>query len=120
MEALIIYSLLSTALYYLGSRAVITQALWSRYPPQMARFFDCSACSGAWYGIALALSLGHFYELDVFMFKSNGWITPIVVGFCMMVLTPLVAGLMQHAINVLGVAVDLEESAGINIRDFDE
>jgi hypothetical protein len=108
MEALALYSILSTALYYLGSRAMITQPLWSRYPPGLARFADCPACSGTWYGAGLAVGLGRTFDISFFMFKSDSWFTPIVVGFCMMMLTPMVAGLLQHALNVNGSAVELE------------
>ena len=105
MESLIIYSLLSTAMYYLGSRAIITRRLWLAYPPAVARFADCPACIGTWYGLGLSMSVGWYYDLDVFMFKAHDWATPIVVAFCMMVLVPMVAGLMQHSLNVVGTAV---------------
>ncbi len=119
MQALIIYALFSTALFYLGSRATITSWLWSRYPPLIARFLDCSACSGTWYGFFLAATIGRYYGLNVFMFDSQAWTTPIFVGIFTMVLTPMVAGLMQHAINVVGSAVELEQH-DLDVRHLDE
>jgi hypothetical protein len=54
VTGLVLYPLLTCTLWYLGTRAVITSWLWSRYPPRLARFMDCSACAGFWYGFAVA------------------------------------------------------------------
>lgn len=45
------------ALWYLGSRAVITRVLWSRYPARLTRFMDCAACTSFWWGTLLYLLL---------------------------------------------------------------
>jgi hypothetical protein len=105
MSALILYSLLSAALFYLGSRAIVTRWLWSRYPPRFASFMDCAACTGAWLGAILATVLGRHVPIDVFELSALAWYTPIVVGLCMIVLTPIVAGLMQRGLDSLGSAI---------------
>lgn len=98
--------LITTALYYLGSRALITSWLWSRYPQRLARFMDCAACTGFWYGLGVTLVLGSSVPFDV-----PTWGVPIIVGLCSMVWTPLVAALMQIALERLGSVVppDAEE-----------
>lgn len=105
MQALILYPLLSTALYYLGSRALITEAIWRRYPPELARFADCAACTGFWWGLILALTLGQHEHMDFLSLSHDDLVTPIVVAFCSLVWTPIVAGLMQRGLDFLGVAV---------------
>lgn len=86
----LIYTILITsALFHFGSRARVTQPLWSRYPLALARFMDCAMCSGAWYGLlvtVIALSLGYNYPglkdqhaLVACFFGSAVW-TPIVAG----------------------------------------
>jgi hypothetical protein len=109
MQTLLLYTVLSAALFYLGSRAKITAALWSRYPPRFASFMDCAACSGTWYGFGLAVTLGRYQELDVLGLSSDSWLTPLVVAGCMMVLAPVAAAIMHYALIVLGSAVSDEE-----------
>ena len=109
MLTFIIYALISTAFYYLGSRAEITRAVWSRYPSPIARFMDCPACSGTWYGLLLALTLGRYQALGFLGLDPLAWFTPIVVAACTMVTTPLLAALMTHAMLVNGTAVDLSD-----------
>lgn len=115
MQTLLLYTLLCTACFYLGSRALITRWLWSNYSPGIARFMDCSACTGFWYGWFWSLVLGDLFGQ---IFMGNAIIAPsldvvfdsILVGLCMMVLTPLGAGLMQHALAVVGSAVDVDSN----------
>jgi len=87
-------------MFYVGSRAVITHWLWSRYPKQFARFMDCAACAGFWYGILVASTL------DLRPIHPTRWINTILVGLAMTVLTPVVAGIMQAGLERLGSAVD--------------
>jgi hypothetical protein len=97
---LIIYSLLCAAMFYLGSRAKITDWLWSRYPRKLAGFMDCAACTGFWWGVVWSVVL----PFDI---SGLGWMAPGVTGLCMVVLTPIAAGLMQVALDHLGsVQVD--------------
>jgi hypothetical protein len=99
------YAIVSTALWYLGSRALITQALWSRYPPRFARFMDCSACCGFWWGLIYSILDGG--ALDASLSTSH----PIIVGLCMIVMVPLLAGLMQRALWEAGSAADVDSKA---------
>jgi len=102
IEILLVYALLTSAAFYLGSRATITQVLWSRYPPKLARYFDCAACSGTAYGLAVgvgALAVGAAPP------ELSAWWSPIVVALCSMVWTPIVAGFMQAGFERLGSAV---------------
>ena len=106
MTNLILYSILSAAFFYLGSRARITQVIWQSYPLPLARFFDCAACSGTWYGLILSLTLGRYQGLDVMGFDAQDWMTPIIVALSMLVLTPIVARLMHLGLQDLGTAID--------------
>lgn len=85
--------ILPVAFYYLGSRAVITRWLWSRYPARFARFMDCAACSGFWYGAAVAAGL------------KIPWENLFIAGLVTLVTTPIGAAIMQHALELLGTAV---------------
>ena len=103
IETLLLYSLLCAAMFYLGSRAMITQWLWSKYPPRFAAFMDCSACTGFWWGLTWASVLEVIPRL--FKLSTPLWFTPIgpiYVGICMIVLTPIVAGLMQRGLENVG------------------
>ena len=105
MQGLLLYSILTAALFYLGSRAVITQAIWNRYPRPFAKFMDCAACSGTWYGAILAATVGRYLGLDLLGLDSQAWSTPIVVALVSMVTTPIVANVMQRSLLELGDAV---------------
>jgi hypothetical protein len=99
--SLLLYPLLTAAAFYLGSRAVITTWLWSRYPARLAAFMDCAACSGFWYGAGAALVFQQpFLGLD-----GHAWTTPIVVGLCSIIWTPVVAAMQQRALDELGSAL---------------
>lgn len=110
MNALLLYSLLSTSCFFLGARAMITSAIWSRYPNAFGRFMDCSACTGFWYGLIAAATLGTRQGLDFFGLASDSPITWILVGLCTIVTTPMVAGLMQQALYAVGVSVGTAET----------
>lgn len=95
MHSLIFYTLASTALWYLGSRALITHSIWTRYPPKVAKFFDCSACSGFWYGFVFAATLGRHRDYAFLDLAGREPYTPFVVGLCMIAAVPICAGLVQ-------------------------
>ena len=101
MQALILYPLLTAALFYLGSRAVITSWLWTRYPRWLAAWADCAACSGFWYGTLTAV----VFKFSLFGLDGHHWTTPIIVGLCSMIWTPMVAALHQTALLHLGSAL---------------
>lgn len=100
---LLIVALCSTALYYLGSRARITSWLWSRYPTWLAGFMDCAACSGFWYGFALALVLDVRLE-EIRALPSI--LGAMVIGLCSIVWTPLLASLHDFALYRMGSAAE--------------
>lgn len=101
MLAVMLYALLTAAAFYLGSRAAITEPIYSRYPRKIAIWADCAACSGFWYGVVVAIVL----KFPVFGLDGGHWLTPIVVGLCSMVWTPMVAALHQLAMIHLGSAI---------------
>jgi hypothetical protein len=105
MEPFLIYALLTSAAFYLGSRAVITRKLWSRYPINLAKFMDCAACSGAWYGFLASAIL----RLPLPGILANEWASVPVIGLCSIVWTPIVAGLMQAGFERLGSALPEDE-----------
>jgi hypothetical protein len=100
--------LLSTALFYLGSRAKITSWLWSQYPPGLARFMDCSACTGFWWGLLLSAQLDLTVSLTSLPmpFGLVGPFAPFMVGLVSLVLTPIVAGWMQRGLENVGTATE--------------
>jgi hypothetical protein len=95
--AALLYVTLSTAAYYLASRAKITSWLWSRYPARVEYFALCAACSGLWYGAAAALAIGRPLDLPLLGLPADLWLTPIVAGAVCMVWTPIVAAIMVRA-----------------------
>ncbi len=106
MAIVLLYAMLSSSFFYLGSRALVTSWAWRHYPQAFAKFMDCAACSGWWYGLILAFTLGRYADLDFFGLASHDLLTPIVVAFCSLVWTPIVAGVMQRGLDALGSAVE--------------
>jgi hypothetical protein len=102
MTALLLYPLLTAALFYLGSRAGVTRWLWSRYPAGFGRFRDCASCSGFWYGIAVAAAGGFGLELDFLELSGDDWRTLVVVGLASLAWTPVVAYLLISRLEALG------------------
>lgn len=105
MNSVLIYALCTASLYYLGSRALITRFLWSRYPAGLASFMDCSACVGAWYGVIVAALGGYWLGLPFMGLRGDAISTVAVVALCSMSWTPIVAGLVQRGFDSLGQAV---------------
>ena len=109
MQALILYALCSSSLFYLGSRARITSWLWTRYPLRFAVFMDCPACAGTWYGFGLAAIGGYGFDLPFLGLPGAHPATVLIAGLVSMTTTPLVAGLMQRALEAAGHAVSMED-----------
>lgn len=109
IEVLLVYSLLTSAMFYLGSRAVITSWLWSKYSPKLARWADCAACSGAWYGFIISgvVHAGGSPAMPPGLLTQ--WWSPFVIGLCSMVWTPIIAGFMQTGFERLGSTVEEPE-----------
>lgn len=106
---LLLYALLSAAMFYLGSRAKITEALWSRYPRPIAVFMDCAACTGFWWGVIWHSAIGRSFDIDVLVLPAQHPATPALVGLCTLVLTPVAAAIMHYALMVLGHAMTAED-----------
>ena len=109
MQTLILYALLTSSLFYLGSRALITRWLWSRYSPVVSLLMDCSACSGTWYGAIVGFVGGYLLELPFLGLPGDTWYTPLIVALCSMAWTPITAGLMQHGFDTLGHAGPIDD-----------
>ncbi len=105
METVILFSLLSASLFYLGSRARITSFIWSRYPKSLAHFADCASCTGFWWGYLLALIVGYNEGWTYLGLSMREPWTHAFVGLCSIVTTPITAGVMQLGIEWLGNAV---------------
>jgi len=99
----VLYALLTTAAYYLLARAMITKFLWSRYPKWLDYYTLCAACSGMLYGAAIALAIGWWRDLPFLTLPGRFWVTPIVVGLCSMIWTPILAAKHVKALVELGV-----------------
>lgn len=119
MTALVLYALLSTAMWYLGSRALITSAIWSRYPPRFASFMDCSACTGFWWGYVFAFVVGRHADLLFIGLPADAPYTPFVVGLCMIAIVPIGAGLMQWGLWQAGSATNTYDVGAIDTTDDD-
>lgn len=104
MTALVLYPLLTAAAFYLGSRALVTEAIWSRYPARFAAFMDCAACAGTWYGLAVGIA-GAQIGLPFLGLPGAAWYVPLLVAACSMIWTPIVAAVHQAALERLGSAV---------------
>jgi hypothetical protein len=109
VNGLLLAMLLTTAFWYLGTRALITQPLWSRYPVKLARFMDCAACSGFWWGVVVYLFLTQVVQESVL--GLNTAVYAPVIGFSSLIWTPLVAALHQRALDGLGSAVIEQDDA---------
>jgi hypothetical protein len=103
-----LYGLIASALYYLGSRAKITEFLWSRYPPAFDKFMMCAACTGFWLGLGLAFLIGWWHEIPFLLLPGRFWLTPIIVAITSVVLTPLFAAAHLRALEYTS-AMPLEE-----------
>lgn len=101
-----LYALLSTAAYFLGSRATITRPIWSRYPKRLDAFMLCAACSGFWYGVAAALGIGWYLDVPFLVLPGRFWLTPCVVGLCSLVFTPWLASKHLAALESTTPGVD--------------
>ncbi len=103
--SLLLLWLLSTSCYYLGSRATVTHFLWSRYPTAFGRFMDCPACSGFWYGAAIAVAFVLCDRSLPFELTSDP-LSIIVCGLASIVLTPIGAAILTRALAENGSAVE--------------
>jgi hypothetical protein len=96
MTGIILYPLLTTALYYLASQALITEFLWSHYPPKLDSFMSCPACTGFWYGL-LCGALGWWLRLPYLGLDPRHFATPVLIGLSSIVWTPLLSNLHTRA-----------------------
>lgn len=101
-DGIFIYPLLTTALFYLFARAVITEWLWSRFPAWLQYVTQCPACSGFWYGIACA-AIGIYVFDKPFLGRTN-WYVIIDVGLMSIVWTPILGALHEFSMRALGHA----------------
>jgi hypothetical protein len=102
--------ILPVSFYYLGSRAMITHWLWSRYPKPLAKFMDCAACSGFWYGFGCAVIFGHWYEVSIFDLEPEKALTWILTGLVTLTTTPIGAAIHTRAFAAIGEIEEIEES----------
>jgi hypothetical protein len=99
--SIVLYVLLGTACYYLGSRAEITEPLWQRAPERLYRFLVCPACSGFWYTAAWAAIFGYAYRWPLLGLAGNSVIAIPIAGLLGLVLVPLMAWLHIRAMETL-------------------
>jgi hypothetical protein len=55
VTTLLLFSLITTFLWYLGSAANITLPIREMLPAKVNSFLLCPACSGFWYGLGLGI-----------------------------------------------------------------
>lgn len=115
---IILYPLLTVALYYLFARAMITKPLWSRYPSWLDYYTMCAACSGFLYGGAVALAIGWTQDLSFLGLPGRFWATPVVAALCSLVWTPILADHHVRALQQLGIPdPKMVEGAGTTSED---
>lgn len=103
METLLLYALLTTAVYYLLAKAMITRWLWSRYPAWLDYYTSCAACSGFLYGGVIAFAIGWPLNLSLLGIPGRSWIAPTIAAFGSLVWTPILANLHIQALLALGI-----------------
>ena len=122
MLTLVLYAMLTTCAFYLGSEAEITKFLWSRYPgshtPEpgggylwpdgvlrmdprpdvgFSAFMRCPACVGFWWGVLLGL-FGAYHRVPFMGLPGRWWVTVLFTGLSSVVWTPLLAHLHRKAL----------------------
>jgi len=98
---LILFLLVPAATFFLGSRATITQFLWSHYPQWFLSLRECAACSGFWDTLLLALFLRFIVEAPLPLLPNSSW-CPLLLALCGIVVTPIVAAVHDRAMRWLG------------------
>lgn len=111
---LVLFVLVTTALYYLFGRAQITQWLWSRYPPFLDSLARCPACSGWWLGLLVGVVAAaadqRFLGLPWDRVPLVGvWSSVPAIGLCSMVWTAVGFAYMQHALTSTAIEDEVPE-----------
>jgi hypothetical protein len=103
LHALVLYVLLTPALFYLFSRATITKPLWSWYErkfPRFGEFASCPACIGTHFGFACGIFGHELLELPFLGIDSR--LSFLLVGLCASIWTPIVAAAHERALRYIG------------------
>jgi len=98
MSSLVLYCVITTALYYLGYYAAITRCFWSRYPTWLKHLMGCPACIGFWWGIGCG-ALGWWLQLPFLGLPARHPVTVAAVGLGALVWTPPAAWLHLQALS---------------------
>jgi hypothetical protein len=104
VNTVLLYLSVTSALYYLGARALITRWIWSKYPSWLDSYMFCAACSGFAYGVGVSFAIGWTQNLEFFGLPGRFWLTPVVSGLASMVWTPILANVQINALYQLGIA----------------
>jgi len=91
----LLFPVVAVYLYYLGAYAAVTQRLWSRYPPYVRELADCPACSGFWYGLALA-GIGAWKHWTFFGIGLRDLVVILLCGAYVAVLVPVLHRMFLH------------------------
>jgi apolipoprotein N-acyltransferase len=106
-DGIFIYPVLTASLWYLFSRAKITEPIWSSYGDgDFAYMMDCAACAGFWWGLVVH-NIGIFWSVP-FLSVTNPWalllMTPVVMVMSAW-WTPVLAAVHDRAMTTLGHTV---------------
>lgn len=101
-DGIFIYPLMTTALFYLFARAVITEWLWSRFPWWLTYVTQCAACSGFWYG-GICTAVG-IYVFDKPFLGRTDWYVIVDAALASIVWTPILAALHEFSMRAVGHA----------------
>ena len=97
-DGILIYPLITAALFYLFARAVITEPIWSRFPKFLHELTQCPACAGAWYGLGCGW-VGYYFGIP--FFGSMRWTAPFIIALMSLVWTPILVALHELAIRAV-------------------
>lgn len=108
IDGVFIYPILTASLWYLASRAKITEPIWSSYGTgSFAYMMDCAACAGFWWG-AVVHNIGLVCGLPVFG-VTDGWTQVMLTPVIMLMSTwwtPVLAAVHDKAMMQLGHTIE--------------
>jgi hypothetical protein len=111
MQTLVLYALVTAAAHYLLGFASITNPARKHLPDAVLRWLYCPFCSGFWYGLAFAITVGRHQDLALLGLPGRLWYTPIVAAVISSITTPIVRGIAFSQLVASHTAMDAMDAA---------
>lgn len=105
MTTLLLFPLLTVALWHAGAVAKLTYPITRRFPRPLQEFMACAACSGFWFG-ALVNGMGALLDLSFLGLPCRSWYAYPVVALASATWTPLGAWVHTRALLALDAILD--------------